>query len=68
VAHRGLESVLPNLVTPYGPTQLDIQVHWEKSQFFNDTPFILQQLRSRRTNVIEELKVIPHMLTTRLMN
>ena len=57
------------LVTPYGPTQLDIQVTLgEVIKVFNDTPFIPPaNYDPSLTNVIEELKVIPHMLTLDLM-
>ena len=57
------------LVTPYGPTQLDIQVTLgEVIKVFNDNPFIPPaNYDPSLTNVIEELKVIPHMLTLDLM-
>jgi hypothetical protein len=53
------------LVTPYGPTQLDIQVTLgEIIKVFNDSPAIPPaNYDPSLTNVIEELKVIPHMLT-----
>lgn len=57
------------LVTPYGPTQLDIQVTLgEVIKVFNDNPAIPPaNYDPSLTNVIEELKVIPHMLTLDLM-
>ena len=57
------------LVTPYGPTQLDIQVTLgEIIKVFNDSPAIPPaNYDPSLTNVIEELKVIPHMLTLDLM-
>jgi hypothetical protein len=57
------------LITPYGPTQLDIQVTLgEVIKVFNDTPFIPPaNYDPSLTNVIEELKVIPHLLTLDLM-
>ncbi|HEX2330573.1 MAG TPA: DUF4255 domain-containing protein [Candidatus Angelobacter sp.] len=53
------------LVTPYGPSQLDIQVTLgEVIQVFNDQPSIPPaNFDPSLTNVIEELKIIPHMLT-----
>ncbi len=53
------------LITPYGSSQLDIQVTLgEVIKVFNDSPFIPPaNYDPSLTNVIEELKVIPHMLT-----
>ncbi|MBZ5523729.1 MAG: DUF4255 domain-containing protein [Acidobacteriia bacterium] len=53
------------LITPYGPNQLDIQVTLgEVIKVFNDSPAIPPaNYDPSLTNVIEELKVIPHMLT-----
>jgi hypothetical protein len=53
------------LITPYGPTQLDIQVTLgEVIKVFNDSPGIPPaNYDPSLTDVVEELKVIPHMLT-----
>jgi hypothetical protein len=53
------------LITPYGPTQLDIQVTLgEVIKVINDNPAIpAVNYDPSLTSVIEELKVIPHMLT-----
>lgn len=53
------------LITPYGPSQLDIQVTLgEVIKVFNDSPAIPPaNYDPSLTNVVEELKVIPHMLT-----
>jgi Pvc16 N-terminal domain len=53
------------LVTPYGPSQLDIQVTLgEIIRVFNDQPSIPPaNFDPSLTNVVEELKIIPHILT-----
>jgi hypothetical protein len=53
------------LVTPYGSTQLDIQVTLgEVIRLFNDTPVLPPAFYDTSlTNVVEELKVIPKILT-----
>lgn len=53
------------LVTPYGPSQLDIQVTLgEIIRVFNDQASIPPaNFDPSLTNVVEELKIIPHMLT-----
>lgn len=53
------------LVTPYGPSQLDIQVTLgEIIRVFNDQPSIPPaDFDPSLTNVVEELKIIPHILT-----
>ena len=53
------------LITPYGPTQLDIQVTLgEVIKVFNDHPEIPPaNYDPSLTNVVEELKIVPHILT-----
>jgi hypothetical protein len=53
------------LITPYGPSQTNIQVTLgEVIRVFNDTPVIPPLFFDPSlTNVIEDLKIIPHMLT-----
>jgi hypothetical protein len=53
------------LITPYGSTQLDIQVSLgEVIRVFNDTPILPPAFYDPSlTNVVEDIKVIPKILT-----